>query len=118
MNPVYAFKCLYLFFVIQHIKMNKYLILLLLSALFHFSSCIDSKKEIEDTKKVSVIMSQLSDANEVFSKVELIPLESSDSSLLGNLDKIYLFDDKYYAFLDKYSIISIFDKKCILSIYI
>ena len=101
--------------------MNKYLILLLLFALFHFFSCIDSKKEIEgmeDTEKVSVIMSQLSDANEVFSKVELIPLESSDSSLLGNLDKIYLFDDKYYAFLDKYSIISIFDKKCILSIYI
>lgn len=51
---------------------------------------------------------ELSDVD-LFEKIELIPLETQDSSLVGRLKKIITVKDKYYITVDEKHIVTIFD---------
>jgi hypothetical protein len=48
---------------------------------------------------------------DIFEKIEIIPLETTDSSLLKGIQKIKYFDNKYYVFDGSMSRILFFDNK-------
>lgn len=49
--------------------------------------------------------------DEIFSKAEIIPLETVDSSLIAWMQKIYLVDDHYYIFDFWFQNLLVFDQK-------
>ncbi len=46
----------------------------------------------------------------VFSKIKIIPLHTSDTVLLNRIKSVNFFDNKYYVVIDKNLIVHIFDK--------
>lgn len=44
-----------------------------------------------------------------FDKIEIIPLETNDLSIVGNINYIKFVDNRYYIIVDKQHIVSIFD---------
>lgn len=47
---------------------------------------------------------------DIFSKIEIIPLETSDTCLIGSIDKLILYDSKYYLLDTKQNCVSIFSQ--------
>lgn len=46
----------------------------------------------------------------IFSKIEIIPLETSDTCLIGSIDKLILYDSKYYLLDTKQNCVFIFSQ--------
>lgn len=83
--------------------------------------CSCSKKEhreqITTFEKVTVDMKQIvtGTMNELFDKIELLPLETTDSVLVGNILSYIYVKDKYHIVVDRRFVINVFDTngKCI-----
>ena len=89
----------------------KHFLLIFFSLVLLLPSC--NKKEIikTETQIVSIDMDRSKELSDVdlFEKIELIPLETQDASLVGRLKKIITVKDKYYITVDEKHIVTIFD---------
>lgn len=91
-------------------KITAFLIYTLSFFIFCFNSCI--KKE--DNKKNNIIYVNLAKVDKVslwdiFSHIELIPLETNEQSLIKQVSKIIPYDDNYYVLDYRKSEILMFD---------
>ena len=91
------------------ITMNKTLFIYPALIIFLFS-CAPSTKE-----SFPVLKASLEDTNtslyDLFEKIEIIPLETTDSSLLKSIQKVKYFDGKYYVLDGEMSRILFFDDR-------
>lgn len=77
-------------------SINKYIILLSIS--LFFSECYYSSN-FTQLETLSVDISNVQDVSifDLFSRVELIPLETTEMSLIKNIDKVVYFNNKYFV---------------------
>ena len=71
---------------------------------FFLSSCYSSKKEqdlSEKTIKIEIAKSSKIHFSNIFEQVEYIPLETTDSSLVGIVERLRIFDNKVCLLSDK-----------------
>lgn len=71
---------------------------LILFFVFISASSCNNSSNIVDSKILSVDISNIKEVSffELFSKIELIPLETTDKSLIKDIEKIVFFDNKYF----------------------
>jgi len=87
---------------------------ILLSNIFFLSillsSCINNTNE-EKVQIVSINTNNVENlkAKKLFSKIELIPLQTIDTCLIGNIRNV-IFTDNYFIISDNNDVISLFDK--------
>lgn len=106
--------------------MNKGIILIFVISFFVFSCKKTANTTPSDCLVLEVDMSNIKDPEfkDIFKSIELIPLETSDSILVGGFERggSFYVSGKFYALIDKVGVINIFDnngrflsssKKCI-----
>jgi hypothetical protein len=87
-------------------------IFIAISLLSVFCKCTADKAEVEEYQSVKIDMNKvISNVNyhELFSKIEIVPLQTSDTSLIGRVQKFIITDD-YYVVQDQQMIIFVYDK--------
>ena len=96
--------------------MNKTNILLSVLCLLICSCNNIVKKGDTNEKSISVNLENISNPNfkEIFNSIEICPLETNDSSLIGNFfntKKAFYIPNKYYVVIDDNYIIHLFNMK-------
>lgn len=81
------------------------LVLLLLSA------CNNSKSGINDRLLKVDLDEQNVSVNDLFERIEVVPLETTDSCLIIMPQKVNVADDKFYVFDEKAPAVYVFDEK-------
>lgn len=85
--------------------------ILLLISFIPFTACKEkSKIKTQNILSVNLKDNTLSPST-LFDKIELIPLETKDESLITSIGRIIEYNDKYYILDDRISILFCFDKK-------
>ena len=85
-------------------------------------SCNDIAKNGDTNERlISVNLEKISnpDFKEIFNSIEICPLETNDSSLIGNFfntKKAFYIPNKYYVVIDGNYVIHIFNHYCPLKI--
>jgi hypothetical protein len=77
-----------------------------------FCRCSTDKTTVEDYQSVKIDMSTVihhKDYHKIFSKIEIVPLQTADSILVGNIREFTMTDD-YFVVQDNQAVISVFDK--------
>lgn len=91
----------------------KHSVFIFFSLVLLFSSCKKEGIIKTETQIISIDIDhsiEIADAD-LFEKIELIPLETQEASLIGNLKKIISVKDKYYITVDEKHLVTIFDNK-------
>ena len=95
--------------------MRKSTILIILLTILAFS-CNQSKEKDKEKntndQKISIDINQIKECkmNTLFNKIELVPLETKASSIIGKVGRVVYVSNKYYIILDGQSHITVFNK--------
>ncbi len=84
------------------VKISRYLVIMIFVEIL-LSSCNDARFDISQKSNL------LEDPSNLFDKIELIQLETTDSSLIGNINKIELLDSSVYILDGTQRCILVFD---------
>ncbi len=76
---------------------------------FMLSSCSQPKSKDTDSIHIEINKIKKYDIQEIFQKIEIIPLETSKNILLGKLNRIIHIKNKYYIYVEHNMTITIFD---------
>jgi len=94
--------------------MKNVAILLLFLTFFLVISCNQTKKKEKLLKDnlITIDINQVKDCemDDLFSKIELIPLETNDSSIVGKLNRVIYTDDKKFIYFDDRNRTTVFNK--------
>lgn len=75
------------------------------------NSCSENKTNSQTDTKINIDISKvLSSSGTLFNKIEIMQLETNDSSLFGKLNYIKYMDDKYFIVVDTELVVYVFDK--------
>jgi hypothetical protein len=87
-----------------------YFISCVITFIIVLGSC--SKRKVDEIQIINIDMNStvMLENNKSISKIELIPLQTIDSSLLGNIRQM-IFTDTYIIVSDNRSVVSVFDAK-------
>jgi hypothetical protein len=90
-------------------------ILFKFSLLFILISCNNTNqsdsKVFSNIQKIDIDINQVSNSlNGVFDKIELVALETNDSSIIGKSKLIKLLNNRFYGIMDETLVVHIFDK--------
>ena len=94
--------------------MKNLFIIIFATFFFLFFSCKDDRavNSITGTEIcIDMSSSKKIDMNTIIEKIELIPLETNDSSLIGNLNNILYIKDRYFMTFDRRFRIIVFDQE-------
>lgn len=88
--------------------MTNFTIKLVISILL--SSC-SVKNSDQKVLYVDITKEKELTASELFNKIEIIPLETTDKSLITAIGRIIEYDDRYYILDDRIAVLFCFDKQ-------
>lgn len=76
-----------------------------------FSACKDKQtKSVEENLQIDIESRKTMALDAVFDRIEIIPMETNENSLIGSLDYVRFVDDTYFMFVDRSMNIILFDR--------